>query len=102
MTDPEESLAAMGLLLDHVAAGRAGDTRPPTAKEFAQTAVLAVELVDVSLKSRGDHVGEEAVDLDGPHWAGFVPLRTVADPAVPAPGLRPGIPVPGYAVDYHR
>jgi nitroimidazol reductase NimA-like FMN-containing flavoprotein (pyridoxamine 5'-phosphate oxidase superfamily) len=102
VTDPDESLTAMGALLDHVAAGRSGDARPPTAKEFAQTAVIAVELVEVSLKARGGHVGAEPIDLDGPYWAGLIPLRTVADAPVPSPDLRPGISAPDYALDYRR
>jgi uncharacterized protein len=49
---PKEKLRALACLLDHIASGRAGDCRLPNARELAATAVLAVDLVEVSAKVR--------------------------------------------------
>jgi nitroimidazol reductase NimA-like FMN-containing flavoprotein (pyridoxamine 5'-phosphate oxidase superfamily) len=102
LRDEDERIAAMGALLDHIAPGRSSDTRPPTAKESAAIAVLTVDLDESTAKIRGSHVGEEPEDIDGPYWAGHVPLRLVAGLPVPSDTLRAGIPTPGVLRDYRR
>jgi RimJ/RimL family protein N-acetyltransferase/nitroimidazol reductase NimA-like FMN-containing flavoprotein (pyridoxamine 5'-phosphate oxidase superfamily) len=96
VTDPAERDRAFTALVDKVGVlpGRAAGTRPPTAKESAQTAVLALPLTEVSAKVRGHGVVDEDDDLDLPHWAGIVPLRLVRGQPQPAPGVR--VPVPEY------
>ncbi len=98
----EEKLAAMAALIDHVAAGRSKDTRPATRKELAKTAIVAIELSEVSLKARGAHIGEEPEDLDLPYWAGHIPLRLTAGVPVPDENLAEGIQTPDYLIGYTR
>ncbi len=86
-------------LIDKIAPGRAADTRPPTDKELAQTAVLAIPLIEVSAKVRGPQVADEPQDLTLPFWAGVLPLRQVADDPIP---VTQDIPLPEYLIDYHR
>ncbi|HEU5111168.1 MAG TPA: GNAT family N-acetyltransferase, partial [Micromonosporaceae bacterium] len=74
--------------------GRAADTRPPTPRELAETAVLALPLSEVSVKARAGGAVDEAEDLALPYWAGVVPLRTVPGPARPEADVT--VPVPGY------
>lgn len=100
--DADERWNAMATLIDHVAAGRSGETRPPTKKELAQTAIVALDLVEVSLKVRDGAVTDEEDDLTLPTWAGFVPLRLAAAEAVAAPDLSAGIAAPVYTEDYRR
>ncbi|HET9173611.1 MAG TPA: pyridoxamine 5'-phosphate oxidase family protein [Actinospica sp.] len=92
--DPEERHAAMWALIEKMHPGRADMTRPPTAKENAATAIIALKLDAVSLKSRGDHVADEESDISGPYWAGTVPLTTRRGPIRPSPDLAPGIALP--------
>ena len=93
--DEEERYAAMAALMDKLYLGRTADSRPPTAKELAATAIVALDLEAVSLKQRGDHVVDDEADLEGsPYWAGSVAVRTVRGEAVPAPDLDPAIPLP--------
>ena len=73
VADPAERLAAMRALIDHIAPGRTADSREPTRKELAATAILAVELEQVSLKVRDDHVADDEDDLALPYWAGTHP-----------------------------
>jgi uncharacterized protein len=96
VTDDDERHRVFTALVDKVgvAPGRSVDTRPPTAKEYAQTALLALPLNEVSAKYRGHGVVDDDEDLDLPHWAGIVPLRTVRGEPEPAPGVT--VPVPSY------
>lgn len=92
--DAEERLAAMRGLIDKMHPGRSDLSRPPTAKEDAATAIVALELDAVSLKTRGDHVADDESDLSGPYWAGTIPLSTQRGPIRPAPDLAGGISLP--------
>lgn len=94
--DPDEKQRAFGALLDHVRPGRAADCRPPNARELAATAVLALDLVEVSAKVRDGGVADDPEDIALPHWAGVVPLRLAAEPPQPAPDLDPATPLPAY------
>ena len=52
VTDPEEKRAALDALVDHVVPGPLADSRPADAKELAATAVLRLDLDEVSAKVR--------------------------------------------------
>jgi len=92
--DPEERLAAMRALIDKMYPGRSAESRPPTPKEDAATAIIALELAAVSLKSRGDHVADDESDLGGPYWAGTIPLTTQREQPRTAPDVPHGIAIP--------
>ncbi|MEV0256955.1 pyridoxamine 5'-phosphate oxidase family protein [Streptomyces sp. NPDC050732] len=96
VTDPEEKRLALDALVDHVVPGRAADSRPADAKELAATAVLRLDLNEVSAKARTGGPNDEPEDMDLPHWAGVVPLRKGHDALIPAADLAPGIEVPDY------
>jgi nitroimidazol reductase NimA-like FMN-containing flavoprotein (pyridoxamine 5'-phosphate oxidase superfamily) len=100
--DPAEKLRALHGLLDHVASGRAADCRTPNARELAATAVLALNLVEVSAKVRDGGPVDEPEDYALPHWAGVVPLSLTAGTPVPAVDLDPATPVPDYLTHYSR
>jgi nitroimidazol reductase NimA-like FMN-containing flavoprotein (pyridoxamine 5'-phosphate oxidase superfamily) len=91
VTDPEEKSAVLTAVVEKIAAGRAADTRPPSAKELAQTSVLALPLVEVSAKVRAKGVGDDDEDYALPYWAGVVPLRLVAGEPEPDEGVA-GVP----------
>lgn len=101
VADPEKR-RALGCLLEHIAAGRAGDCRSPSARELAATGVLALNLVEVSAKVRTGGPADDPEDLALPHWAGVVPLNLTAGSPVPADDLDPAIPVPPYLAAYRR
>jgi nitroimidazol reductase NimA-like FMN-containing flavoprotein (pyridoxamine 5'-phosphate oxidase superfamily) len=94
--DPTEKLRALHSLLDHIAAGRAGDCRPPNARELAATAVLALDLVEVSAKVRTGGPVDEPEDHALPYWAGVVPLSFMTGTPIPADDLDPAVAVPSY------
>lgn len=100
--DPAEKSRALAALLDHIAPGRSADCRAPNARELAATAVLALDLVEVSAKVRAGGPVDEPEDYPLPHWAGVVPLSLTAGAPIPADDLDPAIPAPDYLTHYSR
>ncbi|MFE2047884.1 pyridoxamine 5'-phosphate oxidase family protein [Streptomyces sp. NPDC059459] len=96
VTDAQEKRTALDALVDHVVPGRSADSRPADKKELAATAVIRLDLDEVSAKLRTGGVNDEAEDLALPHWAGLLPLRKGYDAPVADPGLAPGTGLPGY------
>jgi nitroimidazol reductase NimA-like FMN-containing flavoprotein (pyridoxamine 5'-phosphate oxidase superfamily) len=87
--------AALDVLTNRLIPGRAAEVRRPSAKELAATMVLALPLAEWSLKVSGGWPDDGEDDVAGDAWAGVVPTAPVAYTApLPAPDLRPGIPVP--------
>ncbi|MEU6403211.1 pyridoxamine 5'-phosphate oxidase family protein [Streptomyces sp. NPDC046985] len=99
VTDAEEKRAALDALVDHVAPGRAADSRPANAKELAATAVLRLDLREVSAKLRTGGVSDEPEDLSLPHWAGVIPVRREYGAPVAEADLSPGVELPGYLAE---
>ncbi|BAU81808.1 pyridoxamine 5-phosphate oxidase-related_ [Streptomyces laurentii] len=96
VTDPEELRTALDALVDHVVPGRAADSRPGNAKELAATAVLRLDLAEVSAKVRTGGPNDEPEDAALPHWAGVIPVRSGHGTPEPAGDLDPAITLPGY------
>ncbi|HET6211734.1 MAG TPA: pyridoxamine 5'-phosphate oxidase family protein, partial [Micromonosporaceae bacterium] len=94
VTGEAEKRRVLTALINKIAPGRAADTREPNRRELAETAVLALDLVEVSLKARAGGVLEDEEDLDLPYWAGVVPLRLVAGQPEPDAGVTR--PTPAY------
>src|SRR5262245_24353080 len=92
VTDPQEKLRVLFALVEKVARGRSGETRPPNARELAETNVLALPLTEVSVKARMGGVSDEPEDYELPYWAGVLPLRLT--PGVPDPDAGVRLPVP--------
>ena len=100
--DDDEKRRALAALLEHVATGRSTDSRPPSARELAATAVIALDLVEVSAKVRTGGPVDDPEDLTLPHWAGILPLTLQPGPPIPADDLDPAVPLPSYLADYRR
>ncbi|MEW2069351.1 pyridoxamine 5'-phosphate oxidase family protein [Streptomyces sp. NPDC007346] len=96
VTDPEERRVALDAIVDQAVPGRSRDARPADARELAATAVIRLDLDEVSAKVRTGGPNDEPEDLALPHWTGIVPLtRGYAQP-VPADDLDPAVDVPDY------
>ncbi len=96
VSDPCEKARCLERLVDALGPGRAGDARPGDAKELAATGVLALEIADLSVKTRSG--GPK--DLDTDHglavWSGVVPTALQRGSPVPADDLTPGVSLPAY------
>lgn len=90
----EEKLALLDRFTEHLIPGTFDDFRPALPKELKATELVRIPLNKTSAKIRtGDPVDDEE-DIDLPHWAGIIPLKTVAgepiDSANLSESIRPG------------
>ena len=93
-----EKRAALDAVVNGIVPGRSAFTRQPSAKELAATAVLRLDLVEVSLKTRTGGPNDLPEDLALPHWAGVLPLALAAGLPLAAPGAP--VEVPAHVVDW--
>ncbi|WP_412539796.1 bifunctional pyridoxamine 5'-phosphate oxidase family protein/GNAT family N-acetyltransferase [Longispora sp. K20-0274] len=100
VTDPVERDVAFAAFMDKVAPGRAADSRPANPKELAQTALLALDLDEATVKARAGGPVNEPEDADLPYWSGVVPIVTTRLAPVSETGEEP----PGYlaATPWHH
>ncbi|MFG3196668.1 pyridoxamine 5'-phosphate oxidase family protein [Streptomyces sp. NPDC048208] len=99
VTDPEERRIALDAVVDQVVPGRSADSRPADRKELAATAVIRLDLEEVSAKVRTGGVNDEPEDLTLPYWAGVVPVhRTYGAPLADA-DLASGTGLPDYLAE---
>ncbi|MCT9088449.1 pyridoxamine 5'-phosphate oxidase family protein [Streptomyces sp. ASQP_92] len=96
VADPQERREALDALVDQVVPGRSRDSRPANGKELAATAVISLDLNEVSAKLRTGGPNDDAEDLGLPHWAGVLPLAPGYGEPVPADDLDPAVAVPDY------
>ncbi|OKJ70138.1 pyridoxamine 5'-phosphate oxidase family protein [Streptomyces sp. CB02460] len=96
VTDPEERRVALDAIVDQVVPGRSKDSRPADGKELAATAVVRLDLREVSAKIRTGGPNDDPRDLGRPYWSGVVPVAPAYGTPVPADDLDPSIGVPAY------
>ncbi len=96
VVDEEERRTALDALVDHVVPGRSHDSRRANTKELAATAVIRLDLEEVSAKVRTGGPNDEPEDAALPHWTGVVPLTRGYGAPVPAADLDPAITLPDY------
>ncbi|WP_324274466.1 pyridoxamine 5'-phosphate oxidase family protein [Blastococcus brunescens] len=89
VSDPDERLAGLEELTEHLAPGSWAATRRPDRKELAATALFALDLAEASVKVRSGPPGDDEEDLAAPVWAGVLPLQTVFGEPEPCPLLPP-------------
>lgn len=92
----ESAEVAFERIVDHVAPGRAAETRPTNRVEARQTMALEVPLVEVSVKVRTGPPIDDDADLAAPGagavWAGVLPLTVT--PGVPEADEHTGADTP--------
>jgi len=93
-----EKLAALTALVNRFSAGRAERVRAPNEQELKATTLLALPIAEASAKVRSGGPIDDEADLALPVWAGVIPLRLEALPALVAEPRAAGEPVPslGY------
>ena len=97
VVDPDEALAALEALVEHLTPGQWDHAERPTRKELAATAVVALDLTEASVKVRTGPPGDgDLVDAGDHRWAGVVPMTTVLGTPQPCPRLPAGVAVPAH------
>lgn len=100
--DEAELRHGLRTLVEHLAPGSWGHSRPPTRKELAATTVLALSLDEASVKVRtGPPVDDDSDVAASRAWAGVLPLTAHWGAPVPCPRLPAGTTVPAH-VAYRR
>jgi uncharacterized protein len=97
VTGPEEKLAGLRALAEHIVPGQWDYVRRPNKKELAKTSLLALSLAEASVKIRtGPPDDGDSPDAALPVWAGVLPLTAAWQAPDPDPVLPPGIPLPPH------
>jgi uncharacterized protein len=96
VTDEVERFDALHAITEHLIPGRWGNSRLPTRKELAATAVLALSLDEASVKARTGWPKDDDEDYELEYWAGVLPISMSVGPAQPDPLLRQDIGVPAH------
>ncbi len=95
--EPDEKLAGLRLVSEHLAPGQWDYVRQPSRKELAATRLLALSLAEASVKIRtGPPDDADSPDAERGLWAGELPLDTRWGSPVPDPALPDGIPPPSH------
>ena len=91
--DGDAKVSALRAVTDHVIPN--WDTgRPPTDTELKATLVLALPLREASAKIRVGGPRDDESDMDGPHWAGAVPVVSHWGAPEPDDALPAGVAIP--------
>lgn len=100
--DPEQKLAALRALSEHILPGRWDDVRQPNERELKQTAVLGLSIEEFSAKRRSGPPLDDPEDYSFPTWAGILPLELTAGKPVADPNLQAGREAPPSLRSYSR
>lgn len=96
VTERSEKLVASEAITEHIWRGRWADTRHPSQLELRKTSFVAMNLEEVSAKTRTGPPKDDEADYELPFWAGTVDLETVTRPPVPDPRMDPPAELPSY------
>jgi uncharacterized protein len=96
VVDPDDKAEALAVIVDHMLPGRSGDARSPNPSELLSTRVVSLPLDEVSAKVRTGGPIDDEEDLLLPVWAGVLPLRPEAGPAIPEDTNRADFDPPPY------
>ena len=97
VTDPQEKLAGLRALTEHLVPGQWDYARRPNKKELAQTTLLALSLAEASVKIRtGPPDDGDSPDAALPVWAGVLPLAAAWQSPEPDPVLPADVPLPPH------
>ncbi|MGG7100061.1 pyridoxamine 5'-phosphate oxidase family protein [Rhodococcus sp. 24CO] len=97
VTDPDERLSALNLIVDQVVPDRSGHLRASTRKELAATVVLALPLFEASVKARTGGPGDDDADIGVEKvWAGVIPASVQFGEPIRAEDLDADIMLPEH------
>jgi len=100
--DPQEKLAALRAISEHILPGRWAESRQPNEKELKATQVMRLAITEFSAKVRQGPPIDDEEDYAFPTWAGVIPLEMVAGEPIDDPRLLSAQTVPGYVTRYSR
>lgn len=99
VTDSAERRTAIRAITEHLIPGRWDNSRQPTRKEMAATAVLALPLDEASVKARAGWPKDDDEDYGLDYWAGVLPITMTVGPAESDPQLKERITIPAHIIE---
>ena len=100
--DPQEKLAALRALSEHILPGRWDDSRQPNEQELKATSALRLPIEEFSAKVRTGPPIDDEEDYSFPTWAGVIPLEMKAGTPISDEKLDPNRELPPYVQSYSR
>jgi nitroimidazol reductase NimA-like FMN-containing flavoprotein (pyridoxamine 5'-phosphate oxidase superfamily) len=100
--DPEEKLAGLRSLSEHILPGRWDDARQPNEQELKATSVLRLPIEEFSAKVRNGPPIDDEEDYSFPTWAGVIPLEMSPGTLINDPRLDARLEAPPYVRNYAR
>lgn len=100
--EPQEKLAALEAIVEHIVPGRWPEVRGPTEAEMKATSVLAITIEEASAKIRTGPPLDDDEDYGLDVWAGVLPFAAEPLPPQADPRLAAGISAPPYVTGYRR
>jgi hypothetical protein len=94
--DPEEKLAGLRILSEHILRGRWDDVRQPNERELKATSLLCVPIEEFSAKVRSGPPIDDEEDYPFPTWAGVIPLELKRGAPIDDPRLDSATALPAY------
>lgn len=94
VSDPEEKVRALTMMVDRFFPGRTATLRPSTTQEIKATAVIVMEIERASAKIRAKGVADDEEDYDLPIYAERLPVHTILGEPEPCPRLIAGVARP--------
>ncbi len=98
--DSKEKMEALAGIVNQMVPNHWDHVRHPNAKEFNATLVLEISIDTASAKIRAEGVNDEPEDHKLPIWAGVVPIKQVAFPALSDEDLLKGVTTPDSVLRY--
>jgi len=102
VTEPEQIIAGLQAVVDHVTPGRWEQVRKPTTGELRETALWQIAIDSASVKARAGSTLDPDADRALQVWAGHIPARLTFGQPIEAEGVPPGTELPGYLRVIHH
>jgi uncharacterized protein len=102
VTDETEKWRAAESFTEHMIPGRWNDARQPTKKEMQKTMFIAIDIAELSVKTRTHGVGDDEGDMSLPVWAGLLPLKLNTQEPIQDTAQTTDIALPDYLQKWSR
>jgi nitroimidazol reductase NimA-like FMN-containing flavoprotein (pyridoxamine 5'-phosphate oxidase superfamily) len=102
VVEPEEKLAALEAIVEHIVPGRWAEVRWPSENEMKATSILAIPIEEASAKIRTGPPLDDEEDYAMNVWAGVIPFANEPTDPEADPRLPAGIAAPSYVTGYRR
>jgi hypothetical protein len=94
--EPEQIIAGLRAVVDHITPGRWEQVRKPAPAELREIALWQVAIDNASVKARAGSTLDPDADRALEVWAGHIPAWLTFGQPVEAEGVPPGTELPGY------